>query len=134
MRAGVTALPAPVRKGTETNLFFHCCLNLSSLRFSRSSRQYLENLRQENRENMQDNYNDEYFEYQIIKVDRKQSLIRIDKFLMDRLERTSVAASERHQSGLYPGRRTGYQVQLQSTSRDGDLYCHSPVSGRGKPG
>lgn len=38
---------------------------------------------------MQDNYTDEYYDYQIIKVDRKQSLIRIDKFLMDRLERTS---------------------------------------------
>lgn len=38
---------------------------------------------------MQDNYNDEYYDYQIIKVDKKQSLIRIDKFLMDRLERTS---------------------------------------------
>ena len=38
---------------------------------------------------MQDNYTDEYFEHQIIKADKKQSLIRIDKFLMDRLERTS---------------------------------------------
>ncbi len=34
-------------------------------------------------------YNDDYYDYRIIKVDPKQSLIRIDKFLMDRLERTS---------------------------------------------
>lgn len=38
---------------------------------------------------MQDNYSDEYLDYQVIAVDRKQSPIRIDKFLMDRLERTS---------------------------------------------
>ncbi|MCB0552067.1 MAG: RluA family pseudouridine synthase [Phaeodactylibacter sp.] len=38
---------------------------------------------------MQDNYSDDYFDYQVIQVDRKQSSIRIDKFLMDRLERTS---------------------------------------------
>jgi 23S rRNA pseudouridine1911/1915/1917 synthase len=37
----------------------------------------------------EDLYSDEYFEHQYITVDRKQSPIRIDKFLMDRLERTS---------------------------------------------
>lgn len=32
---------------------------------------------------------DEYFDYQLIKVDKKQGSVRIDKFLIDRLERTS---------------------------------------------
>lgn len=34
-------------------------------------------------------YDDEYYDRMEIKVDPKQSLIRIDKFLMDRLEKTS---------------------------------------------
>ncbi|MCG8331182.1 MAG: RluA family pseudouridine synthase [Chitinophagales bacterium] len=38
---------------------------------------------------MQDNQTDEYYDHRVIKVDPKQSPIRIDKFLMDRLEGTS---------------------------------------------
>jgi 23S rRNA pseudouridine1911/1915/1917 synthase len=39
---------------------------------------------------MQDNHSDEeYFDHKTIQVDPKQNPIRIDKFLMDRLERTS---------------------------------------------
>jgi len=37
----------------------------------------------------QDNQSDEYYEHKVIQVDPKQSLIRIDKFLVDRLMRTS---------------------------------------------
>lgn len=36
-----------------------------------------------------DQSNDEFYEYQIIRVDRKQEPMRIDKFLMDRLSNTS---------------------------------------------
>lgn len=38
---------------------------------------------------MQDSQTDEYFEHKHILVDAKQSQIRLDKFLMDRLEKTS---------------------------------------------
>jgi 23S rRNA pseudouridine1911/1915/1917 synthase len=38
---------------------------------------------------MQDNQTDEYYDHRLIKVDPGQSPVRIDKFLMDRLEGTS---------------------------------------------
>ncbi len=44
---------------------------------------------QEKQENREDSLSDDLFDHQEIKVDRKQSPIRIDKFLMDRLERIS---------------------------------------------
>lgn len=37
----------------------------------------------------EEHLSDDFYDYQLITVDRKQSPIRIDKFLMDRLERTS---------------------------------------------
>ena len=40
-------------------------------------------------ERKEEDFNDEYFDSQHIKVDPKQSQIRIDKFLMDRLQNTS---------------------------------------------
>lgn len=70
--------------------------------------------------NNEENSSDEYFDHQEIQVDNKQSLIRIDKFLMDRLYRVS---RNRVQSAIRTGSIVVNDKQIKPNYkvRPGDL-------------
>lgn len=68
---------------------------------------------------MEDNTSDEYFEHKVIKADPKQSMIRIDKFLNDRLQQVSRS---RVQDAIKSGSITvgGKQVKPNYKIKPGD--------------
>ncbi|NRA48214.1 MAG: RluA family pseudouridine synthase [Phaeodactylibacter sp.] len=71
------------------------------------------------KEEMEDTTSDEYFEHKVIKADPKQSMIRIDKFLNDRLQHVSRS---RVQDAIKAGSITvsGKQVKPNYRIKPGD--------------
>ncbi|MEQ8704608.1 MAG: RluA family pseudouridine synthase [Phaeodactylibacter sp.] len=68
---------------------------------------------------MEDNTSDEYFEHKVIRADPKQSMIRIDKFLNDRLQQVSRS---RVQDAIRAGSITvgGKQIKPNYRIKPGD--------------